>query len=100
MSFKNQDGILSFDDMFFLKKPNVGTLVIHITRFACVIIIGFNPSVVEVRDLAIGITQSRFFMKVTLWIKTRPGIAGRQWPLIQTQQTKFFYNISWTSKEH
>ncbi len=48
MSFRNQDGILSFDDMFFPKEPNVGTLVIRITRFAFVIIIGFNPSVVEV----------------------------------------------------
>jgi hypothetical protein len=91
---------LLFDDIFSPKEPNVGTLVIHITTFAFVIIIGFNPSVVKVRNLTIGITQSRFFMKVALWIKTRPRTNGRQWSLIQTEQTKFVYNISWTSREH
>jgi len=51
---------LSFDENFFPKEPNVGTLVIYIIGFAFVIIIGFDPSVVEVQDPAIGITQSRF----------------------------------------
>lgn len=46
---------MSFDEIFFPKEPNVGTFVICITRFAFVIIIGFNPNVVEVQDLAIGI---------------------------------------------
>jgi len=73
MNFRNHVGILSFDEFFFPKEPNARTLVICITRFAYVIIIGFDPSVVEVRNLAIGITQPRIFMKATLWTKTRPG---------------------------
>jgi hypothetical protein len=91
MSFRNQVGILSFDEIFFPKEFNVGTLVIHIIRFTFIIIIGFDPNVVEVQDLAIGITQSKFFMKVGLWIKTRPGTDGRQWSFIQTQQTKLLH---------
>ncbi len=46
MSFKNQVGILSFDEIFFPNELNFGTLVIHIIKFAFVIIIGFDPSVV------------------------------------------------------
>ncbi len=56
MNFRNHVGILSFDEFFFPREPNARTLVIRITRFAYVIIIGFDPSVVEVSNLAIGIT--------------------------------------------
>ncbi len=56
INFRNHVGILSFDDFFFPREPNAKTLVIRITRFTYVIIIGFDPSVVEVSNLAIGIT--------------------------------------------
>jgi hypothetical protein len=65
-------------------------MVIRIIGFTLVIIIKFDPSIVEVGDLIIGVAQSRFFMKVALWIKTILGIDGRQWSLVQTQQTRFF----------
>jgi hypothetical protein len=84
----------------FPRELNARTLVICITKFTYVIIIGFDPSVAKVGNLAIGITQLRFFMKVTLWIKTRLGIDGRQWSFIQMQQTRFFYTILWPLGKH
>jgi hypothetical protein len=39
--------------LHFLGEPNVGSIIVRITRFAYVIIIGFDPHVAKVRDLAI-----------------------------------------------
>jgi hypothetical protein len=47
-------GILSCDEITFPKEPNVGSVIVRITRFTSLIIIGFDPHVVEVGDLAIG----------------------------------------------
>jgi hypothetical protein len=55
MSSKNQSGILSFDEIAFPKEPSVGTMVIRITRFTFIIIIGFDPNITKVGKLAIGI---------------------------------------------
>jgi hypothetical protein len=91
---------MSFDEISFLMEPSVGTMVIQITGFTLVIIIGFYPSIVEIGNVVVGVAQSRFFMKVASWIKTKPQIDGRQWPLVQTQQAKFFYIVSWPSREY
>jgi hypothetical protein len=82
MSSKNQSGILSFDEIAFPREPNVGIVVNRITGFTLVIIIGFDPNIIKVGNLAIGVVQSRFFMKVTLWIKTKSRTNGRQWSLV------------------
>jgi len=75
-------GIISKDDVAFSKKSNVGFVTIKITRFASVIISGFNLHLAIVGDLAIGVMHFRFFMKVVIWIKTREGSNGRQWTII------------------
>lgn len=88
--FKNQMGILSLNDVTFSRKSNVGSMIIKITWFACVIISGFDPHSVVVGDLAIGVMHYGFFMKAIIWIKTSEGLDGRQWTIIQTQETRFF----------
>jgi hypothetical protein len=55
-----------------------------------VIISGFDPHSVVVGDLAIGVMHYGFFMKAIIWIKTSEGLDGRQWTIIQTQETRFF----------
>jgi len=52
MSFRNHVGILSFDEIFFQRNLmwNIGY---SCHWFTSITIIGFDPSVVEVRDLAI-----------------------------------------------
>jgi hypothetical protein len=75
-------GIISLNDVAFSKKSNVGFVIIKITRFASMIIIGFDFHLAIVGDLAIGVMHFRFFMKVVIWIKTREGSSGRQWTII------------------
>jgi hypothetical protein len=100
VNFKNQMKILSLNDVGFSRKSNVGSMIIKITRFACVTISGFDPRLVVVGDLAIGVMHSGFFMKATIWIKTSEGSNGRQWTIIQTQKIKFFCTIFWPFANH
>lgn len=90
MSFKNQTGILAFDEISFPKKSNLGSFILRIIRFALIIIIGFDLNVIEVENIAIGIIHFELFMKATLWMKTKIRSNGNKWIIIQTQESKFF----------
>lgn len=85
-------GVLFFDDVAFAIRPYVGFVIIKI--------IGFDPHVAKVGDLAIGIMYFRIFMKVAIWIKTSERVDGRKWTIIQTKKTKFFYIVSWPFGNH
>jgi len=60
----------------------VGFMIIKITKFALAMIVGFDPHADEVRDLAISVIDSKFFMKTTIWIRIREGEDGRRWTII------------------
>jgi hypothetical protein len=60
MSSKNQSGILSFDEIAFPREPSVGTMVIRITGFTFIIIIGFDRKITKVGNLAIGVVHQDF----------------------------------------
>ncbi len=53
--------------------------------FASAIIIGFDPHVSEIGDLVIRVMHSRFFMKVTIWIKIKERLDGWQQTVVQIQ---------------
>jgi hypothetical protein len=93
-------GVLSLDDVAFARGHDVGFVIITITGFVFVIIIGFDPHVAKVGDLAIGIMYYGFFMKPTIWIKARERVDGRKWTIIHTKKTKFFYIVSWPFGDH
>jgi hypothetical protein len=48
---------LSFDEITFPREPSVGIVVIQITKFTLVLIIGFDPSIAKVGDLVVGVMQ-------------------------------------------
>jgi hypothetical protein len=75
-------------------------MIIIIIGFASMIVIGFNPHVTNVGDLATRVMHSRFFMKATIWIQTREGADVKQWTIIETQKTMFFYTILWPFGDH
>lgn len=69
-------GVQSFDKFAFSKEPNVGSIIIKIIEFASTVIVGFDLRIVEVGDLAIGMMHAGFFIKETIWIKTKEGANG------------------------
>jgi len=56
-SFTNRNGILSYDKITFPKELNVGIVVIQITKFTLVLIIGYDPNIAKVGDLEVGVMQ-------------------------------------------
>jgi len=60
----------------------VGSIILRITRFALIIIIGFDLN--EVGNMVVGVIHPELFMKATLWMKTRIGSNGNKWIIIQT----------------
>jgi len=48
---------LSYDKITFPKELNVGIVVIQITKFTLVLIIGYDPNIAKVGDLEVGVMQ-------------------------------------------
>jgi hypothetical protein len=46
------------------------------TRFASIIIVGFNPTIVKINDIVVGVIQVGSFMKATIWLKTCLDVNG------------------------
>jgi hypothetical protein len=40
------------------------TIILKVTRFASIIIVGFHPTIVEVEDIVVGIIHVNFFMSL------------------------------------
>jgi hypothetical protein len=89
MSKRIQFGVSTFDEVEFLMKP--GTIILKVTRIASIIIIGFDPTTIEVNDIIVGIIHDGFFMEMTIWLKTRSDLNGRQRSILQTLETRFFF---------
>ncbi len=51
----------------------MGSFILKITRFALVIIVGFDLVIGEVENIALKVMHAEFFMKVALWMKTKSG---------------------------
>jgi hypothetical protein len=87
-------GIQSFGEIAFSKEHNVGSVIIKIIEFASIVMVGFDPRIVEVGDLVIKVMHAGFFIKTMIWIKAREGANGRQWTIIQTRECMFFFITS------
>ncbi len=61
--------ITDIDQRQFEKHPPPSTVVIHISSFAIIKIIGFDPKEVRQGNLAIIVTLLRFFIKIAVWLK-------------------------------
>jgi hypothetical protein len=76
MSQRIQLGISIFDEANFPRGLVVGVVILKITSFAIVRIVGFDLIVAEVRDLVVNIWHLRFCIQVVMWLKTRAQIDG------------------------
>ncbi len=52
------------------------TIILKATRFASIIIVGFNPTIVKINDIVVGVIQVGSFMKATIWLKTCLDVNG------------------------
>jgi hypothetical protein len=77
MSKRIQYGIFAFDEVTFPFELSARTLILKFTKFASIIVVGFDPIVVEVGDIFVGGVNAGYFVKTTLWLKTLLDFNGR-----------------------
>ncbi len=63
--YHDQTRVLAFDEISFPKEFNVRSIIMKITRFALIIIIGFDLNVIEVGNIVVVMIHSKLFMKAT-----------------------------------
>jgi hypothetical protein len=85
--------VLEFAQRNFEGHPPPSTLVLCIIGFAIVQTMGFDPKDARLRDIDVGITLSRFYIKATIWLLTL--VENWNWVLLDSQNARFFYTSQW-----
>jgi hypothetical protein len=68
--------VSGFDETGFSWEPQASFLLLRIIGFASIRTVGFDPSMVIVRDVAIIMIHAGFFSKAVVWLKTHTGSDG------------------------
>ncbi len=71
MSYMMQLGVLPLDEISFSKESKVGVVVLRVIGFSLLIIVGFDPTIVEVGNIGVEMMHPRFFIKVAILLKTK-----------------------------
>jgi hypothetical protein len=61
MDRRIQSRVSTFDDVEFPATLRIGTIILKVTRFASIIIIGFDPAIIKINDIVAKIIQAVFF---------------------------------------
>ncbi len=89
----NKINALEFDQCHFEDHPPLGTLVMHVTGFATIEIIRFDPRKTKPRDVVVGVALLGFYIQTTMWLET--SCDDKSWILINTRSAKFFCISRW-----
>jgi hypothetical protein len=90
MNKRIQCGVSAFDEVEFPTEPGTETIVLKVTNFASIIIVGFDLVSAKVGDIAVGVIHAGFLTKTAFWLKIHSDLNGRQWSILQTSKTMFF----------
>jgi hypothetical protein len=94
MNRKIQSSVFSFDELEFLVEPCTRTIILALQDLQASLV-EFDLTTTEIRDIAMGVVHASFFMKVAFWLKTNSNVNGRQWYIIQSSKTKFYFTSFW-----
>jgi predicted membrane-bound dolichyl-phosphate-mannose-protein mannosyltransferase len=66
MNERIQSGVSIFYELGFSTEPGIGIVVLRVIGFTNIIIVRFDPTIVEVKDIAMGVIHVGFFMTAAL----------------------------------
>ncbi len=69
--------------------PQRGAVVLRFLGFGVVTLVGIDPEVTRVGDIAIEIAHSGFHTRAEVWLRVRNGADG--WVSISQLQTQYYY---------
>jgi hypothetical protein len=69
--------------------PHRGAVILCFLGFGVVTLVGIDPEVARVGDIAVEITHSGFHTRAEVWLRVRNGADG--WVSISRLQTQYYY---------
>jgi hypothetical protein len=69
--------------------PQRGVVVLRFLGFGVVTLVGIDPEVTRVGDIAVEIAHSGFHTRAEVWLRVRNGADG--WVSISQLQTQYYY---------
>jgi hypothetical protein len=69
--------------------PTRGAVILRFLGFGVVTLVGIDPKVTRVGDIAVEIAHSGFHTRVEVWLRVRNGADG--WVSISQLETQYYY---------
>jgi hypothetical protein len=69
--------------------PQRGVVILRFLGFGVVTLVGIDPEVAQVGDIAVEIVHSGFHTRAEVWLRVRNG--ADRWVSISQLQTQYFY---------
>jgi hypothetical protein len=69
--------------------PQRGSVILRFLGFGVVTLVGIDPEVARIGDIAIEIAHSGFHTRAEVWLRVRNGADG--WASISQLQTQYYY---------
>jgi hypothetical protein len=64
MNKKIQSKVSTFDELEFLVESGIRIVILRVIGFANIVIVGFDPTTIDVENIAVGVVHAGLFMKV------------------------------------
>jgi hypothetical protein len=69
--------------------PHIGVVILHFVGFGTVTLVGIDPEVARIGDIAVEIAHSGFHTRAEVWLRVINGADG--WASISQLQTQYYY---------
>ncbi len=86
---REQRLINRFDYFTIRAQPHRGAVILRFVGFGAVTLVGIDPEVARVGDIAVEIAHSGFHTRAKVWLRVRNGADG--WASISQLQTQYYF---------
>jgi len=69
--------------------PHKGAMILRFLGFGVITLVGIDPEVARVRDIAVKVAHSGFHSRAEVWLRARNGADG--WVSISQIRTQYYY---------
>jgi hypothetical protein len=86
---REQQLVNRFDFFTIRDGPHRGAVIVCFVGFGTVTLVGIDPEVARIGDIAVEIAHNGFHTRTEVWLRVRNGADG--WASISQLQTQYYY---------
>ncbi len=87
---REQQLVNIFDFLIVRNGPHRGAVILRFVGFGTVTLVGIDPEVARIGEIAVEIAHSGFYTRAEVWLRVRNGVDG--WTSISQLQTQYYYD--------